>query len=315
MESRWLALVSLLLLVNIALPLPSHTATLTTNRAVKQKRNPTKESAKKVASKKVATKKVATKKIVTKKVVTKKVVTKRVTTKTVAFKKKTSKKLVQKPAKTNIWMTPIKSAPYSAAMRRRIIASFKNGRAGKYSPEDLVRAKTFVHYPLKGGIRKRTGAVRYLVLHSTETERPADARRVVRSWNNIGPRHPGTQFLVDRDGTILLTADPNYATVHVNDRTSQRGVTNDNSIGIELVRSGKQKYTKKQLRSLVALAEYIEDRFNISRVYGHGEIQPSDRKDPVAFNWGQFTKNLAIIQRGQTDAETAYNQTNNPADG
>lgn len=311
MESRWLAIVSLLLLINIALPLPSHTATLRTNKTFKhvQKRNPAKSPAKKVITKKVVTKKIATKKVVTKKVVTK-----RVTARTVASKKKTSKRLVQKPAKPNIWMTPIKSAPYSAAMRKRIIASFKNGRAGKYSPEDLVRAKTFVHYPLKGGIRKRTGAVRYLVLHSTETERPADARRVVRSWNNIGPRHPGTQFLVDRDGTILLTADPNYATVHVNDRTSQRGVTNDNSIGIELVRSGKQKYTKKQLRSLVALAEYIEDRFNIARVYGHGEIQPSDRKDPVAFNWGQFTRNLALIQRGPMNTETAFKEAD-PTDG
>jgi N-acetyl-anhydromuramyl-L-alanine amidase AmpD len=106
-----------------------------------------------------------------------------------------------------------------------------------------------------------------------------------------------------------LSADPKFATVHVNDRTAVRGVNNDNSIGIELVRSGKQKYTQKQLSSLVALTDYIEDRFNISRIYGHGEIQPSDRRDPVAFNWARFSKNLAVIQRGPMDTETAYRAT------
>lgn len=280
MESRSLAIVSLVLLINVLFVLPSHSAAHKTKKFVKQSHTRT----------------------------LKKVITK---TKRVVSQKKVSKTLVHKPSKSNIWMTPIRTAPYSISLRKRLIANFKNGRAGKHSPEDLVRAKAFVHVPLKGGIRKRTGPVRYLVLHSTETERPADGRRVVQSWNNIGRSHPGTQFLVDRDGTIILTADPNFATIHVNDRTATRGVNNDNSIGIELVRSGKQKYTYKQLRSLVALTDYIEDRFNISRVYGHGEIQPSDRRDPVAFNWGQFSKNLASIRRGPMDAETAYNYPSN----
>ncbi len=170
-----------------------------------------------------------------------------------------------------------------------------------------MRAKVFVHYPLKGGIRKRTGNVHYLVLHSTETGRPADGRTIVRSWNNIGRSHPGTQYLVDRDGTIIQTTDPRFATIHVNDRSAIRGVNNDNSIGIELVRQGKQKYTKKQLDSLVALVDYVKDRFNISKVYGHGEIQPSDRRDPVAFNWARFSKNLASIHNSQLESETAYN--------
>jgi hypothetical protein len=272
MESRWLVVVSLILLTNVSLPLPSDSATIRSKKTTKTVRLTT-------------------------------TVTK------VATKRKTSKKLVQKPLKQKIWTTPIKTAPYQAAFRKRILTNFKSGHAGKYSPEELVRAKVMVHYPLKGGIRKRTGPIRYLVLHSTETVRPADARRVVRSWNNIGPRHPGTHFLVDRDGTILLSADPKFATVHVNDRTAVRGVNNDNSIGIELVRSGKQKYTQKQLSSLVALTDYIEDRFNISRIYGHGEIQPSDRRDPVAFNWARFSKNLAVIQRGPMDTETAYRAT------
>lgn len=276
MESRWLAIVSLIFLLHISLPVPSFSAASSSKSSIKrsQKRTVTKTIVKRTVATKIAKKNTASKNAVA-----------------------------------------AKKSPYSAAVSRRITANFKNGNGARYSPQDLVRAKVFVQYPLKGGIRKRSGAIRNLVLHSTETGRPADARTIVRSWNNIGPRHPGAQYLVDRDGTIIQTADPAYATVHVNDRTSLGGVKNDNSIGIEIVRTGSQKYTQKQLTSLVALVDYVKDRYGITRVCGHGEIQPSDRTDPVAFDWARFSRNLASIERNQLDSKTAYHQETDRTDG
>lgn len=311
MEARWLAIVSLVLSFNILLPHPGYSAAHRAKSASKQSHQRT--LAKNTVTKRVHTVTVASKgkpaskgKLATKSKTASK--GKHAAKGKLASKRKIFKKLAHKPSKTNIWVTPIKTTPYAAYVRNRISANFKRGSAAKYSPEDLVRAKVFVHYPLKGGIRKRSGGIRHLVLHSTETGRPADARTIIRSWNNIGRSHPGTQYLVDRDGTIVQTADPNYATIHVNDRSAIRGVNNDNSIGIELVRQGKQKYTQKQLDSLVALVDYVKDRFNITKVYGHGEIQPSDRTDPVAFNWARFSKNLASIHNSQLESETAYNE-------
>jgi N-acetyl-anhydromuramyl-L-alanine amidase AmpD len=145
-----------------------------------------------------------------------------------------------------------------------------------------------------------------VIIHSTETAKVADAKTVVHSWNKGGLSHPGTQYLVDRDGKIYQTVDPKYATIHVNDNRTICGITNDNSIGIEIVRTGKQKYTQPQLAALVQLVDYVQERFPVSKIYGHGQIQPSNRTDPVAFDWNLFSRNLALINSAST--QTAYSE-------
>lgn len=195
------------------------------------------------------------------------------------------------------------TAPYSDIVSGAIIESFQEGKAGIYTPEHMVRAGAFTYQPLIGGIHVRNAAVKNLIIHSTETARVATGKDIIRSWNARGLAHPGTQYVVDRDGVIYLTLDPKYASSHVNEKRTLKGVTNDNSIGIEIVRTGKQQYTKTQLASLVRLVSYIKDRFQIYKIYGHGQIQPSNRTDPVAFDWARFSQNLAML-RGES--QTAY---------
>ncbi|MBX9692565.1 MAG: peptidoglycan recognition protein family protein [Cyanobacteria bacterium] len=194
------------------------------------------------------------------------------------------------------------TTPYTAAVSSRIKSRFILGQAGRYSPEDLVRAKVFNHQPLVGGIHKRKSLISNLIIHSTETGSPCDGPCVIKSWNRGGASHPGTQYVVDRDGKIYQTVDPAYATAHVNISRTRKGVTNQNSIGIEIVRTGSQQYTATQMRSLVRLVAYIKDRYPITNIYGHGQIQPSNRTDPVAFDWGNFKTDLRYLDA----SETAY---------
>lgn len=168
--------------------------------------------------------------------------------------------------------------------------AFQTGAASHYTPDELAQAGVFVDsHPLIGGIFNRREQVKYVILHSTETARPADAPRVIHSWNR-GMRHPGAQYIVDRDGTIYQTVDPDYGTVHVDVFRTTAGVNNDNSIGIEMVRAGEQQYTPTQLESVTRLVAYLQGRFNVpdEHVLGHGEVQPSDRRDPVGFDWMAF---------------------------
>lgn len=188
----------------------------------------------------------------------------------------------------------------SEAMKKSIRQKFAAGGAGAYSPELLVKAGVFIRCPLIGGIYERREPVRNIIIHSTETGSPADAYRVVASWNRHGLRHPGSQYLVDRDGSILQTVDPRLATVHVDRFKTLYGVNNDNSIGIEVVRACKQKYTEAQLQSLSLLVCYLQKRFDITQIYGHGQVQPSDRSDPVAFNWTGFSRALSRLTLPQT---------------
>lgn len=176
--------------------------------------------------------------------------------------------------------------------------AFVNGTAGAYSYRALVSAGAVSAYPMKGGTYKRNDRVKYIILHSTETGSPADAKRVIRSWSNRGTRHPGAQFVVDRDGTVYATTDPEFATVHINTSKTLAGYSNDNSVGIEIVRAGTQQYTAPQLASVVRLVSYLQDHFHVSdsNITTHHHVQPSDRSDPVNFNMTSFLDDKANLR-------------------
>lgn len=196
----------------------------------------------------------------------------------------------------SMWSAPAYDmTPYSPKLQRIVKDRFSKGIASALGPEDMVRANVFVSYPMRGGIFIRRSDIKHIIVHSTETARIADGPRVIRSWNNMGFTHPGTQYVVDRDGLIYQTVDPKYGTTHVNSAITLGGVNNDNSIGIEIVRAGKQKYTSKQLASAARLVDYLKDRFSIASIYGHGQIQPRTRTDPVAFDWSGFNKRLVAL--------------------
>lgn len=183
--------------------------------------------------------------------------------------------------------------------RATISQQFHSGSSEGYSPTSLIQSGVFAYRPLHGGVFKRRASIKNIVLHSTETAREADAQRVIASWNNKGLRHAGAQFVVDRDGTIYCTADPQFGTTHVDNRRTRQGVNNDNSIGIEIVRTGTQEYSQAQLASVVCLVRYLQDRFKVSdnHIFGHGQIQPSDRSDPVNFDWTSFTADKQLLTR------------------
>lgn len=202
------------------------------------------------------------------------------------------------PAGLFMWSGPqYAGGRLSSAVSDSVSESFDLGFADRYSPKQLVQAGVFEEQPLLGGIFRRREQLRFLIIHSTETGRPADGPRVIKSWNR-GMRHPGAQFVVDRDGKIYQTVDPDLATVHVNIFRTKLGVNNDNSIGIEIVRAGKQKYTKKQLASVTKLSLYLQNRYDIddTRVLGHGQVQPSDRLDPVGFDWTEYKISKSVLK-------------------
>jgi hypothetical protein len=190
------------------------------------------------------------------------------------------------------------ATPASPEVSRQMKHAFANGVAEKYDPRGLVKGGVFKHAPLRGGIFWRREPVKFIVMHSTETARPADARRVIKSWNGRGMSHPGSQYVVDRDGTIYQTVDPDLGTVHVDIFRTRYGVNNDNSIGIEIVRAGKQKYTSKQKQALTRLVCYLQGRYCVANqnIVRHGDIQPSNRTDPVNFDWIAFKDDRAALR-------------------
>ena len=212
-------------------------------------------------------------------------------------KRKAAKRFVERIGW--LWHAPAVKLPKVAPkLASGIKGMFEAGKGSPYSPAVLLAANVFVAKPLVGGIFKRHGTVKHIIIHSTETATEADAARVVRSWNNRGLRHPGAQYIVERNGTIYQTVDPAMGSVHVNSSRTRFGVTNDNSIGIEIVRAGTQKYTAPQKASVARLVVYLQERFRVAgqAIMGHGYVQPGNRTDPVGFDWNGFYQLVAAIK-------------------
>ncbi len=184
-------------------------------------------------------------------------------------------------------------SPLSAEQSREVRQAFDEGTAEKYPARMLVRAGIAGYHPLHGGIFWRREAVKYIIVHSTETGVPQDAPHVINSWNSGGRRHAGAQYVVDRDGTIYCAVDPDLATVHVNIFKTLPGINNDNTIGIEMVHAGHQVYTPEQKLSVTRLVAYLQGRYQVAdgNVITHRYAQQGDHTDPVAFDWDGFLAN------------------------
>jgi hypothetical protein len=191
------------------------------------------------------------------------------------------------------------TSPLTPELSQKVIDSFHNGIAEKYPARSLVRSGLVTYHPLRGGIYWRREPVKYIIVHSTETGIPLTAIRVIESWSSMGRRHPGAQYVVERDGTIYQAVDPDLATVHVNIFKTRAGINNDNSIGIEMCHTGKQVYTKEQTESTIKLVSYLQDRYGVSDefVTTHRWAQQGDHTDPVGFDWNGFLQSKYNFRR------------------
>lgn len=181
-------------------------------------------------------------------------------------------------------------SPLPTEVAQQIRADFESGMAGDYPATSLVRAGLVTYHPMHGGIFWRRERVKYIIVHSTETGRPVGATNVIEGWSSGGRRHAGAQYVVDRDGTIYQAVDPDLATVHVNIFKTLPGINNDNSVGIEMMHTGKQNYPEEQRKSVRALVTYLQDRYGVQgeNIITHRYAQQGDHTDPVAFDWIAF---------------------------
>ena len=181
-------------------------------------------------------------------------------------------------------------SPLDEDQASEVKSAFARGIADKFPARTLVRAGVVKYHALRGGIFWRREPVKYIVMHSTETGIPVSGIRVIESWSSMGRRHPGAQYVVDRDGSIIQSVDPDLATVHINILKTLPGINNDNSIGIEMNHTGSQEYPDAQLQSVIKLVTYLQDRYGVpsENIITHRYAQQGDHTDPVHFDWKGF---------------------------
>lgn len=132
-----------------------------------------------------------------------------------------------------------------------------------------------------------------IVLHATGSGRPgSEYRSLARLKKRFnGKAEVSAHYGIDRRGRIAQYVPDNARAWH----TAAEG-WNDVSIGIELLNdnSGTQPYPAAQMRSAERLVKSLAEKYGIPMefIVRHGDVQPWDRRDPVAFAWRDFRRAL-----------------------
>lgn len=128
-------------------------------------------------------------------------------------------------------------------------------------------------------IQKRASIIQYIVVHYTGSGTSASGlARANCVYFSGGNRNASAHYFID-DEHIFEYADLSiYATQHVGGGKGKYGITNQNSIGIEVCNSGGP-YTEAEISHLTWLVQYLMQKFGVpaSRVVRHYDASRKHR--------------------------------------
>ena len=147
-------------------------------------------------------------------------------------------------------------------------------------------------------ISKRTSAIKYIVIHDTQNlKKGADADAHFKYFNG-GNRNSSADFFVDDKKVLQINDYIKYATWQVGDGKGKYGITNQNSIGIEICINSDGDY-EKAVANAVELTKYLMKELNIpiERVIRHYDASrkncPSSMSGDNWALWNNFKKLLS----------------------
>ena len=122
-------------------------------------------------------------------------------------------------------------------------------------------------------VQKRTGKVTYIVVHYTANGKPTTTNAAKNNciYFSGGNRSASAHFFIDNND-IWEFADPSkWSAWHVGDGGGKYGITNQNSIGIEVVQDGNAPFSSEEINKLSWLVKKLMSQFNVpaSRVVRH----------------------------------------------
>lgn len=155
----------------------------------------------------------------------------------------------------------------------------------------------FIYKPIKYNFSRRKGAaIKYLVIHDTgNASKGADAMSHYRYFNG-GNRNASAHYFVDDKQVVQLVGD-SLSAWHVGDGRGRYGITNANSLGIEMCINADGDYAKMYYHT-VELTKNIMRKFNIpiERVVRHYDASrktcPAHMRKSDWQAWAQFKQDI-----------------------
>ena len=167
--------------------------------------------------------------------------------------------------------------------------------------------------------RKTNKAIKYIVIHNTGTT--ASAQNNCKYFSG-GNRNSSADYFINKDGSIYkFNANlKTYYSWHCGDGYGAYGITNYNSIGIEVVSAGT-KFTDAQVNALRKLVLALMDDFDVpaSRVVRHYDASRKSCPSYYAASsgtklkrWNELHSKITAEQKATTSTakkETASKKT------
>ena len=159
---------------------------------------------------------------------------------------------------------------------------------------------------VKYNFSKRTeGKIKYIVIHDTGNKRSGADANAHFNFFNGGDRQSSAHYFVD-DKQILRVVKDSDKSWHCGDGRGLNGITNENSIGVEMCINSDGDFNKTYLNAL-KLTKYLMKKYNIplENVVRHYDasrkICPNIWKENNWEKWNRFKEALNNLYKEQKD--------------
>ena len=128
-------------------------------------------------------------------------------------------------------------------------------------------------YGPRYNVMPRTSTILYIVIHYTANGSPSTPNAAKNNciYFNNGNRDASAHYFIDNSG-IWMFADPSmWSCWHVGDGHGAYGITNQNSIGIEVVQDDDKPFSEIEINYLEELVAVLMMKYNVpkNRVVRH----------------------------------------------
>ena len=173
--------------------------------------------------------------------------------------------------------------------------------------------KTILNYSPNFNSKKRAfKQIKFIIFHYTGMKKESEA---INKLTNI-QSEVSSHYLIKNNGNILTLVPDLYEAWHAGKSSWKNYKSlNQNSIGIEITNPGHeygyQKFSKKQIFSLLKLSKFLIKKYKVNskNILGHSDIAPQRKKDPgEKFPWEYLSKNKIGIWHTLSKQELTDNR-------
>lgn len=153
---------------------------------------------------------------------------------------------------------------------------------------------TFEKKQIQYNRTKRTGKILYIVIHDTGNKGKGASADAHFKYFNGGNRSASADFFVDSEKVLQINDYNLYATWHVGDGKGKYGITNQNSVGVEICVNSDGNY-EEAVKKAVALTKFLMQKLNIPKERVVRHFDASRKNCPASMteqDWNAFKKKL-----------------------